>query len=309
MLSEAHYGISRAYLQQGRKVEADSALQKFQKLSKMENELQLYQQRVHNCVGRKKVEALCNLGAIYLKYNRSKQARQTYDRALQRDAACVEAYVGLGVVYTQQNEYQEGQRIYYKALDLNPELVEAHAGLGQIALHQQDLTNAEKHYQRAGQLKPNLPQVWINLGIVYAKQQKLADAVIACQKAVSLKPDLVQARMVLAAILVKQKKLEAAAEEYQKIIRLQPKDPKTYGKLVQLYIDNQIHLDVAISLAQTAIRLAPSSSVYLNQLAWIYYNTGRYVEAEKSLLKALQIDPNNQLYLEGLQEIRKILSQ
>ena len=215
----------------------------------------------------------------------------------------------MGVVYTTQKEYQEGHRIYHKALDLNPELAEAHAGLGQIALHQQDLVSAEKHYQRAGQLKPKLPQVWINLSIVYTKQQKFADAVIACQNAVSLQPDLVQARMVLAAILVKQKKLETAAEEYQKIIRLQPKDPRIYGKLVQLYIDNQIHLDIAISLAQTAIRLAPNSSIYLNQLAWIYYNTGRYTEAEENLLKALKIDPNNQLYLEGLEEIRKILSQ
>ena len=113
-------------------------------------------------------------------------------------------------------------------------------------------------------------------------------------------------------INIGQDQIEAAtkaAEEYQKIIRLQPKDPRIYGKLVQLYIDNQIHLDIAISLAQTAIRLAPNSSIYLNQLAWIYYNTGRYTEAEENLLKALKIDPNNQLYLEGLEEIRKILSQ
>ncbi len=90
---------------------------------------------------------------------------------------------------------------------------------------------------------------------------------------------------------------------------------KSYNALAQLTTniadmrkqENQrkVELQKAISYANTAIELDSSIASYYNTLAIISYKMGDRVTAEESIRKALEIEPNNLIYQEGLKQILK----
>ena len=64
-----------------------------------------------------------------------------------------------------------------------------------------------------------------------------------------------------------------------------------------------IDLEAAHRYARDAIRLDPNVATYYNTLALIDFRRGDYLQAKKSLRKALELDPENPNYQQGLKQI------
>ena len=88
------------------------------------------------------------------------------------------------------------------------------------------------------------------------------------------------------------------------MIQLSSDDAVAYHSLAYLYGQHNRSLESGVKFARKAVQLSPKSALYHSTLSWLLYKLSRYTEAEGAILRAIEINPNNPLYREGLEEIQ-----
>ncbi len=270
-LVEALYNLAQAHLRTGDTTAAREQMALFEKqkaaltpLSQLRGALQRTQET------KDRAQILANIGRLYLKNGLYEKAVWEYQKALGMDVTLVPAYNGIGIAYTMLERYPEAVAAQQKALALQPDFAQAYAGLG----------------------------------LVYFRQNKLEPALEHYRHAVVLEPDFLDAHLKIGAILRKQRRYAAALDTYRTVLRLKPDDPEIHHNLGICYA-RQAKSDLAAArrYAEAAIRLNPKVASYYNTLALIDFRRGDYLQAEKAIRKALQLDSENPNYQQGLKQI------
>lgn len=90
-----------------------------------------------------------NLGLLYIKQDKLKQAKQALLQATTVRPDDAIAYNQLGVVYRKLGKFKQAQQAYEQALKLKPDYAAAHLNLGILYdVYLTDLTHALKHYEK-----------------------------------------------------------------------------------------------------------------------------------------------------------------
>ncbi len=173
-----------------------------------------------------------------------------------------ENYISLGLEYANTNRFSEAVETYEKAIKINPKA----------------------------------PIAYNNICAAFNAQARYADAVESCEKAVALEPNFELATNNLK--LAKEKfaafRTEILAKKPEMI-----KSVKTSAD--NLNVGMQLFLARDLEAAnQMWTRIPPSDPFYpaaLNNIASAQILTGQYDGAEKTLAKALTLQPDNQLFL------------
>jgi serine/threonine protein kinase/Tfp pilus assembly protein PilF len=151
------------------------------------------------------------------------------------------------------------------------------------------------------------------------------EAASAAKMALGLDPKNVQATIHLGTSLLSKGRLKDAVEMLRKAIELDPLDPLAHGRLGwafdfqgkteqaleefrkathlnSLYLGGQTgmiaelraegRLDEAMVLTQESLKIAPNAVPLLQQMAMLLYRLGDFDGAEKTLKKAVEIDPD-----------------
>lgn len=84
-----------------------------------------------------------------------------------------------------------------------------------------------------------------------------------------------------------------------------PKDAMNLNNLAWMYAQCDRQLDKALELSQRAVRLAPSSAVYLDTLAEVYFRLGDHVKAIETMRQCVGLDPREPHYRENLVRFAK----
>ena len=270
----------------------------------------------------KLVPAYNGIGIAYTLLERYPEAIAAQQKALELQPDFAKAHAGLGLVYFMQNEAEPALEHYQHAIALEPELLDAHLKIGIILLNQGHYAAAANTYETSLTLAPDNAEIYHNLGLCYARQAKATKdassaedltivALAALEKAVELSND--------------SKQMEQAAtqpaflkETYYLIGEIQGSEedfdsaqaaylasglPKAYDALARLSAKNSVDLEAARGYAQEAIHLDPNVASYYNTLALIDFRRGDYLQAEKAIRKALELDPENPNYQQGLKQI------
>jgi tetratricopeptide (TPR) repeat protein len=90
--------------------------------------------------------------------------------------------------------------------------------------------------------------------------------------------------------------LGEAEKLYQKALQIHPDYPPAANNLAYLMLQRGGNPDVALGLAQTAMRGMPDSPNAADTLGWAYYKKGVYRSAIDSLEQAARKVPNNPEY-------------
>ena len=281
-------------------------------------------------------EAYNGVGIAYVMLRRYSDAIAAQNKALTINPDFAEAHAGLGLVYLMQKKDELALRHYRKAITLSqnkPKFEEeVHHKIGLILLNKKKYSEAVISFQAVLALNPNHGEVYHNLGLSYAHQDRTEDALLALKKAVEIiqkqqdpnadhsdssstqPPFHSETYYLMGELLTQQKDYNEAKTAY-----LASGLPKAYNALAQLTAKvastyekpkkRMEMLDSAVSYAQTAIRLNPEIASYHNTYALICFKRGDYKTAEKSIRKAIALDPTSQNYQEGLKHIQKIMSQ
>lgn len=307
--------IGRLYLKNGR---YEKAAWEYQKALGMDAQL---------------LPAYNGIGIAYTMLGRYSEAIVAQQKALALQPNFAKAYAGLGLAYFMQNQVESAIEYYRQAVALEPQLLEAHLKIGIILLNQKRYSEAVAAYQVVLALNLGNAEVYHNLGLCYAHQGQTALALAALEKAVDVarsfqakrsqrtevfsEPSfLAETYYLIGELHAVQRNFDAAESAY-----LLSGLPKAFHALAQLSAklashyqthDNrnvgtsvEARLETAAGYAQTAIRLNPKVASYYNTLALIAFRRGAYIQAETAIRKAVELEPENLNYQEGLKQILK----
>ena len=272
------------------------------------------------------------LGLAYTMLERYSEAVIAQRKALELQPNLAKAHAGLGLTYFRQNVLESALEHYRHAVALDPEFLEARLKIGIILLNQERYAEAIDTYMAILDFKPDDPEVYYNLGLCYAHQAKTSgdessvedltiSALTTLEKAVALSvsdtgdlseteqpPFLGETYYLIGELQASKADFNAAEKAY-----LASGLPKAYHALAQLIAkfarknrDNSkrdTNLETARRYAQEAVRLDPNVASYYNTLALIDFQRGDYSQAEQAIRKALELDPKNPNYQQGLKQI------
>ena len=284
------------------------------------------------------VAAYNGIGIAYTMLEKYSKAVAAQQKALELQPNFATAHAGLGLAYFRQNKTELALEHYRQAVALEPQFLEAHLKIAMILLNQQRYTEATDTYLAIVTLKPDDAEAYHNLGLCYAHQAKAAGdtprqsntdltaaALAALEKAVDLSlsptrdlesteqlsvqpPFLTETYYLIGDLQATQGDFNAAEKAY-----LSSGLPKAYHALARLTAksirknrdgaERAADLETARRYAQEAIRLDPNVASYYNTLALIDFQRGDYSQAEKAIRKALELEPENRNYQQGLKQI------
>jgi len=157
----------------------------------------------------------------------------------------------------------------------NPTKPEGYAYLGSLYEQAGDDAGAKRMYLHAVERDPNYPPAYKALGDLCLRQRDFADAEKYFLRAVALRPDDVETRVTLGLLYMETERFDLGQET----------------------------LRAAKEVALARTRQEPSAENW-NLLAYAQYGLGEYVDAERSMTKALELEPDNSDFRRRLETIR-----
>lgn len=121
------------------------------------------------------------LGALSL-------AEAEYRFLLEHDAADAKALNNLGAIYAKTGKEKQAQEFFIDALKSDPRIKEARDNLAGVFMHQKNYTRAIEEYKKALDLDPNSPKTLYNLGTAYFNRDDYAGAKAQWERVLVLDP-------------------------------------------------------------------------------------------------------------------------
>jgi protein O-mannosyl-transferase len=244
-------------------------------------------------------EALINLGLCQERVGKTNEAIAYYERAVHVQATAP-AYYNLANVLSKQGELEKAEKNYHSALELKPEFPEALYNYGALLARRGRVDDAAKNYAAALKLKADFADVHLSFGALLAGQRKWNEAIGEFNAALRSDPSNANIHYNLGAAYNAKGELDEAIKHYAEACRLRPDDAEarenlgllllTRGKpneavaclreSVRLRPDGKVHYELALALDgsgqgekaiieyREAVRLSPTSPLFLNDLAW-----------------------------------------
>jgi tetratricopeptide (TPR) repeat protein len=159
--------------------------------------------------------------------------------------------------------------------------------------------NLEKYYfalsafERAYELDSQWPTTQYFIGVTHTELQNTDDAIIYFNYALSnnFEPSLVIYRK-LADLYTENKEYTKAVEYYEKVLEENDEDINSFIRPIWIYLDHLKDPVKAVRLAELSVMAFPEDAMSYNLMGWSQVATGNYTEAEKSLKKAIELNPN-----------------
>ena len=188
-------------------------------------------------------------------------ALAAFEESTRADANNAEAWAWLAEAKLQAGEIHEDTKKYLdRALSLNPNSAVVHALRGLYFQRAGNNRTALTEFQTAATLQPDDPALYVSMGESYSK---LGDLI-------------------------------RALEAYQYAANLVPEDAGYWRLLAQFCGQNNVNIDsVGIPAAQRVVVISGETADALDLLGWLLSLDARHVEAERTFLRALELDAQN----------------
>jgi tetratricopeptide (TPR) repeat protein len=251
--ANAQHGLARAYTQLGRLDAAQNAERKALTLNNGNFP-----------------EALAGLGDIALARERSDEAIQQYNLALQQDPNLAAAYIGLGRVSAaagnwavaaghfqraidhdatsadayrwlgeallEQRDYSGAAEAYRQAIAIRRDYAEAYYGLARAQLGMSQPTEAAANLAAALAIRPGYDNAWLEQGKLNEQLGRDSAAIDAYSQAIVANGKLAEARYRRGLLYVRQEQMSLAESDLEAAISAQPNFPEAHYWLGRVYL-------------------------------------------------------------------------
>jgi tetratricopeptide (TPR) repeat protein len=195
---------------------------------------------------------------------------------------------GLGLV----EEWPLAHAAFAEAIKEDEKNAEAWAWLGEANQQMGQEGNAE--LDQALHLNANSPIVRGLRGLHFQRSGNFREALNEFQSAAKLEPDNPTWQISIGEAHSKLGDLIRALEAYRAATTLAPDDAGYWRLLAIFCAQNNINIkDVGIPAAQKAVVLSKEDATSLAVLGWLLMLDARHEEAERTLMRALELDPQN----------------
>ena len=187
-------------------------------------------------------------------------AHAAFEEAVKADGKNAEALAWLGEANQQIGSPEGGSVALDQALSLNPKSATVRGLRGLYFQRAGNFREALAEFQSAAKLEPDNPAWRVSMGEAHSKLGDLIRALEAYQSATTLVPD-----------------------------------DASYWRLLAIFCaQNNVNIkDVGIPAAQKAVILAQEDTISFDVLGWLLLLDARHEEAERFLLRALELDSQN----------------
>ncbi len=237
-----------------------------------------------------------SLGSAFFQRGYYDSAKASFQIALRDDPSSAEALYGLGSVYLKQERNREARETFERAVKLIPNYPDtgpnAWNNLGLLATRDGRITEAIANFQEALRLSPDYWIALENLGNAYRQQKRWDEARSALERAVAARPKEPEANYSLAMVYAQTDDTDRAYQYLQTALQLRPVYPEALNNLGILYLRTR-RRDEAVAKFEECIRVAPGfDQSYLN-LARVYSLEGDRDRARRVLLDLLKQHPGH----------------
>lgn len=228
------------------------------------------------------------------------QAVFEYKKSLEFNGSNYLAHLRLGTDYARLNLLTQALSELDLATKLNPSDLQSHYLMAVIYSSQKDYDNAAKKYEYIlTQLVNDEPQnaeVHAYLGQLYYSQHKFDQAIVQFEKVLETDQENTEVMYLLAGMHIDKGNKKRAIDLLKKSIELDPTHDGSLNTLGYLYAEENINLDEAEKLVLSALQIVPDNGAYLDSLGWVYYRKGQYSKALDALLKADSLVKDSTIY-------------
>jgi tetratricopeptide (TPR) repeat protein len=237
-----------------------------------------------------------SLGSIFYERGYPETSEVFFRRALQDDPSSAEALYGLGSVYLQRQKTKEARESFERALKLQASypgtIPNAWNNLGILSAREGDAAAAIDFFQRALQIDPAHLIALVNLGNAYRQQKEWGEAKKVLQRAFEVEPDDPEVNYSLGMVCAQLDESDRAYEYLKRAVELRPVYPEALNNLGVLYLRTR-RPEEAVHSFEESIRVAPEyDQSYLN-LARVYAIEGQREKARDVLLELLKQHPDH----------------
>jgi tetratricopeptide (TPR) repeat protein len=95
----------------------------------------------------------------------------------------------------------------------------------------------------------------------------------------------------------------AAETTLRELLQQSPGNPIALNNLGYFLTERNSNLVEALTLIESAVKIDPTNSSYLDSLGWVYFKMGNYAQAEKNLKAALRIDSSSATIQEHIGDV------
>jgi tetratricopeptide (TPR) repeat protein len=249
-----------------------------------------------------------SFGSVFFQRGYFDEAEASFRRALRDDPSSAEAVYGLASVYLKQQKTNEARESFERAIKLHASypdtLPNAWNNLGLLATREGRTAEAIPYFQEALRLSPDHLIALDNLGNAYRQQQQWDQARKVLERAVAVGPEDPEANYSLGMVFAQMDDSDRAYEYLRRALKLRPAYPEALNNLGVLYLRTQ-RRDEAVASFEECIRVAPAfDQSYLN-LARVYSLEGAPDKAREVLLALLKRHPDHEQAKKMLEELSR----
>ena len=175
-----------------------------------------------------------NLGALYRKMGRMKEAMEQYRTTIDMFPDDPEPYFGLGLVYAERGDFENARSSYLSAIDRDPLYAEAHSNLGALYAAVGEYEKAIESYKEAIQANPHFVEASFNLGVALTKMGRIDEAIRTYRSTLRLRPDIIAARINLGLLLYNTGDVAGAVQEFKAVLVRDPGNRVAEAALAQI---------------------------------------------------------------------------
>jgi tetratricopeptide (TPR) repeat protein len=236
---------------------------------------------------------LLMLGALTLgQCGMYKDIETLWRTTIARNPRCWMAYSNLGFIYIKSGREREAFDCYEKALEIRPQNAQIHYVLGNHFLGKGDAAKAISEFERAVEIDPTEPDARINLATAYFSAKRTDEAIGALKKALELKPGDAMAEVNLGNMLLQKGNWEEAVSHFHKALESDPELPDARSNLVKLLLEHG-RVEEAIAEYEAGLKTQPRDGEMHVALAKLLLRTGKWAAARSHCESALGFEPMN----------------
>ena len=194
---------------------------------------------------------------------------------------------GLGNSYIHNDSLAE---IYLmKSVSIDSTNVGAWQSLGIFYFQKNDFNKMVDEMSRAVKIFPEDFRINLFYGLALNRSGENSEAVEPLEKAVALKPTDIDALSTLALVYEALNRYDDAYRIYETALKVDANNSLILNNYAYSLSERGLNLEKALKMAQSAIKLDPKNSAYLDTIGWVYFKLGNYENAESFVKKALEL--------------------
>lgn len=243
-------------------------------------------------------EALHALGIVRYQRGQLEEAERLIGKAVSVRPTAADANYNRACLLQKLNRSEEALSSFDRAIALKPDYVEALVNRGSLLSRIERHAEALATFDRVLALNANIAEAWLNRATSLLVLGRVDEAVVSADRALALNPSFAEAWKIRGRALLVSQRPEEALAAFEKATQFAAKDADGWhlraGVLQQLR-----RLPEALPCFDKAIGLAPNNLGARLDLANLYFETERFMEAAVEYNTVLTGDPACPSYVRG----------